>query len=91
MNVLYGPVNPHFGHRYVLPNCRHLAHRQISISPQLGQLVFVASSPGGIVRLHDMHLGITMLILSLTATPQGKLDNTTPSYICYLLKPSLEL
>jgi hypothetical protein len=57
----------------------------MSISPQLGQLNFVASSPGGIVRLHDMHLGITMVILSLTATPQGKLDITIPTYICYLL------
>lgn len=57
----------------------------MSISPQLGQFDFVASSPGGIVRLHDMHLGITTLALSLTATPQGKLDITTPSYICYLL------
>ena len=79
-------MNPHFGHLYVLPNCRHLAHLQISISPQLGQLVFVESSPGGIVRLHDIHLGIMMLIFSLTATPQGILDNTMPSYIYYLLK-----
>ncbi len=82
----YGPVNPHLGHRYVLPNCLHLAQRQISISPQLGQLVFVESSPGGIVRLHDMHLGIMMFTLSLKATPQGILDNSMPSYICYLLK-----
>jgi len=63
-----------------------LAQRQMIISPQFGQLVFIASSPGGIVRLHDMHFGITMFIFSLTATPQGKLDNTTASYICYLLK-----
>jgi len=60
--------------------------RQISISPQLGQLVFIESSTGGIVRLQELHLGITMFILSLTATPQGILDNTMPSYICYLLK-----
>lgn len=58
----------------------------MSISPQFGQLVFVASSPGGMVLLHDMHLGITMFSFSLTATPQGNLDNTMPSYICYLLK-----
>jgi digeranylgeranylglycerophospholipid reductase len=32
-----------------------------------------------------MHFGITMFISSLTATPQGKLDNTNASYICYLL------
>jgi hypothetical protein len=32
-----------------------------------------------------MHLGITMFMFSLTATPQGKLDNTNASYICYLL------
>ena len=57
----------------------------MTISPQLGQLVFVASSPGGIVRLQDMHLGITMFISSLTTTPQGNLDYTTASYICYLL------
>lgn len=57
----------------------------MTISPQFGQLVFVASSPGGIVRLHDMHLGITMFTFSLTATPQGNLDNTTASYIYYLL------
>jgi hypothetical protein len=55
------------------------------ISPQLGQLDFVASSPGGIVRLQDIHLGIMMFMFSLTATPQGKLDITMPSYICYLL------
>ena len=57
----------------------------MTISPQLGQLVFVASSPGGIVLLQDMHLGITMFISSLTTTPQGNLDYTTASYICYLL------
>jgi hypothetical protein len=57
----------------------------MTISPQFGQLVFVASSPGGMVRLQDMHLGITRFISSLTATPQGNLDNTTASYICYLL------
>ncbi|PVX23987.1 MAG: hypothetical protein CW716_11010 [Candidatus Bathyarchaeum sp.] len=32
-----------------------------------------------------MHLGMTMFTLSLIATPQGFLDNTTASYICYLL------
>jgi hypothetical protein len=68
-----------------------LAQRQMSISPQLGQLDFVASSPGGIVRLHDKHLGIMMFILSLTATPQGKLDITTPTYICYLLMLHLSI
>jgi hypothetical protein len=41
-------VNPHFGHRYGLPNLRHLESRQMIISPQLGQLNFVASVPGAI-------------------------------------------
>jgi hypothetical protein len=57
----------------------------MTISPQLGHGNFVASSLGGIVRLHDVHVGITMLTFSLTATPQGKLDMESLSYMCYLL------
>jgi hypothetical protein len=57
----------------------------MTISPQEGHGSFVASSFGGIVRLHDVHVGITMLTFSLTATPQGKLDMESLSYMCYLL------
>jgi len=37
--------------------------------------------------LHDVHFGMTTLTLSLTATPQGKLDMESLSYMCYLLMP----
>jgi hypothetical protein len=47
---LYGPVKPHFGQRYGLPNFRHLEQRQITISPQLGHENLVASVPGDIIR-----------------------------------------
>jgi hypothetical protein len=45
---LYGPVKPHLGHLYGLPNLRHFPSRLIWISPQLGQRNFVASVPGAI-------------------------------------------
>jgi hypothetical protein len=44
----YGPVKPHLGHLYGLPNLRHLPSRFIWISPQLGHGNFVASAAGGI-------------------------------------------
>jgi hypothetical protein len=69
LKLFYGPVKPHFGQRYDLPNCLHFAQRQMRISPQLGQLVLVESSPGGIILLHDIHLGIIMFTFSLIATP----------------------
>jgi len=32
------------------------------ISPQFGHGNFVASSPGGIMWLHDMHVGMTTVV-----------------------------
>ena len=46
----------------------------MTISPQLGHGSFVASPPGGIIRWHEVHVGMATLTLSLKATPQGKLD-----------------
>jgi hypothetical protein len=63
----------------------------MSISPQDGHGNFVASSFGGIVRLHDVHVGIATLTFSLKATPQGKLDMESLSYMCYLLIAFLRL
>jgi len=43
----YGPVKPHLGHLYILPNLRHFPSRLIWISPQFGQGNLVASAAGG--------------------------------------------
>jgi hypothetical protein len=42
-----------------------LAHRQIVISPQLGHGNLVASAPGPIILLHDVHMGIETVLPSL--------------------------
>ncbi len=44
--AFYGPVKPHFGHLYGLPNFLHLPSRLIWISPQFGHRNFVFSEPG---------------------------------------------
>jgi hypothetical protein len=42
-----------------------LEHRQIVISPQLGHGNLVASAPGLIILLHDVHMGIKTVLPSL--------------------------
>jgi uncharacterized protein YigE (DUF2233 family) len=55
-------MNPHFGHLYGRPNFLHFLQRVIIISPQFGHGNFVASSPGGIMWLHDMHVGMVTMV-----------------------------
>jgi hypothetical protein len=40
-------------------------HRQMVISPQLGQANFVASAPGVIILLQEVHMGTVTLACSL--------------------------
>ena len=61
--LFYGPSKPHLGHLYGLPNLRHLEHRHIVISPQLGHGNFVASVPGDIMRWHDVHVGTAIVVV----------------------------
>ena len=54
--LFHGPVKPHFGHLYSLPNFLHFAQRFICISPQFGQSNFVDSAPGGIGLRQLVHV-----------------------------------
>jgi hypothetical protein len=65
LNLCYGPINPQFGHLYVLLNSRHFEQRQITISPQFGHENFVAILPGETILLHDVHIGIFISLDSL--------------------------
>jgi len=58
-------VNPHLGHRYDLPKLRHFEQRQMVISPQLGHRNLVASNLGVIILLHEVHVGMIAVALSL--------------------------
>ena len=58
-------MKPHFGHLYVREKLRHFMHRQMVISPQLGQANFVASAPGVIILLQEVHMGTVTLACSL--------------------------
>src|SRR6266496_5576116 len=53
--VIYGPVNPHFGHLYGRPNPRHFSQRQIVTSPHWGHGKWTAPSRGSIMRPHQLH------------------------------------
>ena len=59
-------MKPHFGHLYGRLNSRHLEHRQMVIPPQFGHGNLVASVPGGIILLHDVHIGMGVFLPSLT-------------------------
>jgi len=61
----HGPVKPHFGHLYALPNNLHFSQRQTTTSPQLGQGNFVAPSPGRIILPHQLQVGILTVFASL--------------------------
>ena len=66
VNIPYGPVNPHFGQRYGLPNFRHFEQRHMIISPQLGHGNFVASVVGAMILWHDVHVGMVVVVCSVT-------------------------
>ena len=51
-------MKPHFTQRYGLPKVLHNSQRQSVTSPQLGQGNFTAASPGKIVLLQEVHVGI---------------------------------
>jgi len=46
----------------------------MTISPQFGHGNLVASVPGAIIRWQELHVGMAMLVLSLTLTPRRRLD-----------------
>jgi len=80
-SFFYGPVKPHFGQRYDLPNFRHLEHRQMVISPQLGHRNFVASVLGAMIRWHELHMG-TATAFSVTLIPQREFGMEMLLYMC---------
>lgn len=54
----------------------------MTISPQSGHRSFVASSSGGIILLHEVHVGIKISVLSLMVTPRSRVDiDATPLYV----------
>jgi len=62
--LFYGPLNPHAGQLYSLPNSRHFSHRQMVTAPQAGQENFMPFSPGVILFPHEIHVGISLSPLS---------------------------
>ncbi len=73
--MFYGPSKPHFGHRYGRPNFRHLASRQIRISPQFGHGNLVDSFPGGIILWQDVHTGTAAVGFSVMITVDSLKDS----------------
>ena len=57
----------------------------MTISPQLGHGNFVASVPGGIIRLHEVHMGTATFSFSLMITPRRKVDIDDTSLYVLLL------
>jgi len=78
----YGPVNPHFGQRYGLPNFRHFEQRHMIISPQFGHGNFVASVVGPMILWHDVHVGMVVVVCSVTVDSSRNARYNARLFIC---------
>lgn len=54
----------------------------MTISPQLGHENFVASSPGGMIRLQEVHVGIEIAGFSLIGEASKESRYRCYSFIC---------
>jgi hypothetical protein len=75
-------VNPHFGQRYGLPNFRHFEQRHMIISPQFGHGNFVASVVGAMILWHDVHVGMVVVVCSVTVDSSWNVRYNASLFIC---------